>query len=135
MHIENQQNHNPDIDSFAHRCGLHPLVAVMMFALDFMLFTTFEAPSMELLWLVSAFFGCAAILPCALIQKHAYGDSTGAAWGKAMAVGLLTACPTPLPAFLTAGWGIVGVAGMVERARLRKAANASVHNTDNGQGN
>ncbi len=60
-----------------------------------------------------------------LIQKYSYGDSWPLAWAKSMLVGLLTAIPTPLPSFLTCGWGVMGfIGGMEERARLRKAAPA-----------
>jgi hypothetical protein len=115
------QGHEPDVQAFSVRYGLHPLVALMMFGLDYMLFTTLELPSMGLLAVLSFFIGFAAVIPCALIQKYSYHDSWGAAVGKAMAVGLLTAVPSPLPSFITGAWGVMGAVGMFQRNRLRNA--------------
>jgi len=130
MFNENHHNQSPEISSFAHRYGLHLLVAGSMTGLDCMMFNAFEAPSMELMAPVCAFVGMAMILPCALVQKYAYGDNWGAAWGKSMLVGLLTAFPTPLPSFLTAAWGVMGVIGMVERNRARTVESTQTDDQD-----
>jgi hypothetical protein len=108
---------DPDIRSFAERWGLHPFVGGGMLAADYMCFTLFEAPSMEFLFVLSAMVGFLLVLPCALIQKYSYNDNWGAAWGKAMLVGLLTAIPTPLPSFLTGAWAVMGFIGMRERGK------------------
>lgn len=118
MNSDNQQNQNPNIQSFAERYGLHPLVAGGMFALDHMLFYTLEVPTMGLLAVISAFLGVAAILPCALIQRHCYQDSLGAAWGKAMLTGLLLSVPSPLPSYFFGTFGVVGLVAMARRARM-----------------
>jgi len=134
----NHDHQNPDIQSFSERYGLHPLVAGGAIGLDTMLFGTLEAPSFELLAVISFFVGCAAILPFALIQMYAYKESAGAAWGKAILLGLLTAVPTPLPSLFTGAWGVMGFMGLAEkRARLRNGTPGitDVHNHDHDQSN
>jgi hypothetical protein len=108
-----------DHRKMAAELGLDPFVAFGMVAIDWMLFTGLEVPSFGLLAVLSFFTGLALTIPCALIQRHVYGDSWGAAWGKALLCGLLTALPSSLPSFLTAGWGIVGVIGRNYRAAQR----------------
>jgi hypothetical protein len=105
--------------AFAADHGLDPFVATGMVAADWMLFGGLELPSLGALAVVSFFVGLALIIPCALIQHYAYGDGWGAAIGKAMLVGLLTAIPSSLPSFVTAGWGIVGAIGKKHRAQSR----------------
>jgi hypothetical protein len=98
--------------------GLHPASAGGLVAIDWMLFGG-EIASFGVLVVVSFFVGCAVTVPVALIQRYAYGDNWGASIGKAMLVGLLTAIPTALPSFVTAGWGVVGAIGLRDRARGR----------------
>ncbi len=135
--IENTQQHpNPDIPSFSERYGLHPLVAAGAIALDTMLFGTLEVPSFGLLAVISFFFGLAAVVPFSLIQKHSYGDGWGAAWGKGTMLGLLVACPSPLPSALTVGWAALGFVGLqAKRARLANGAQPSGNHDDPSQSN
>ncbi len=103
--------------SLARTLGLHPLVALLMFLLDHMLFFTLEVPTFGALVVVSVIVGAASVLPMTLIQRYAYGDPWGAALGKGLAVGILTGVPTSLPSALTAGWGLLGLAGMIGGGR------------------
>lgn len=133
MFNNDSQSNKQDIPSFSERYGIHPLVAFAMFALDYMLFTGLEVPSMGLLAALSAFVGFAMIVPCALVQMYSYKDSPGAAWGKAALVGLLVACPSPIPSLLYAPFGVIGAIGMAQRARVRTVRsdeddNDSTHN-------
>ncbi|MCF6277944.1 MAG: hypothetical protein L3J16_04245 [Anaerolineales bacterium] len=76
--------------------GLHPLVGFGMFAVDVMLFGA-EALTFELTWPISIAVGAALTIPSILIQRHSFKDGWGAAIGKGLLVGVLTATPAPLP--------------------------------------
>jgi hypothetical protein len=45
----------------------------------------------------------------ALVQRSAFGDDWMLSIGKGLLIGLLTAIPTPLPALVTSGLGVVGM--------------------------
>jgi hypothetical protein len=81
--------------SFSQTFGLHPLTALGLFAVDWMLFGG-EVATAGVGWLISlpvgVFLGLAAIL----IQKHLYKDETMPAVAKGLLVGILTAIPAPL---------------------------------------
>jgi hypothetical protein len=100
---------------FAHVYGLHPLVAFALVAIDWMLFTGLEIPSLGALAAVSALVAAALFPPCVLVQRYAYGDSWGAAIGKSALGSLITAIPTGLPSALTGGLGVLGAIGMKAR--------------------
>jgi hypothetical protein len=108
--------HEHEVSGFAKTYGLHPLVAFAMFAIDWMMFGS-EAATLGASILVTIPVGIALAIPCALVQRHAYKDSWGAAWGKGLIVGLLTAVPSPLPSPLTAGWGVVGLIGLLKKPK------------------
>jgi hypothetical protein len=95
--------------------GLHPASAGGLVAVDWMLFGG-EAASFGVLVVVSVLVGGVLTIPVALIQRYAYGDNWGASIGKALLVGLLTAIPTALPSFITAGMGVAGAIGLRHRA-------------------
>lgn len=86
--------------------GLHPAVAVMAIAVDAML-TALDVT--VVLWPVSCLVAAALVWPCYAMQKRNYLDDHETALAKAIFVGLLTAIPTPLPAVLTGGAGVVGM--------------------------
>jgi hypothetical protein len=44
-------------------------------------------------------------------------DQWGAACGKGLLVGIMTAVPTSLPSVLTAAWGVLGLVGMMGGGR------------------
>ena len=94
--------------------GLHPLVGFGMFAVDWMLFGA-EAITVGVAWPVSIPVGAALALPCVLIQRHSFNDSWGAAIGKGVLVGLLTATPTPLPSGVPLVGAVLGAAKLLSR--------------------
>lgn len=99
------------------RLGIHPLAAAGVIAVDSMLFggtlVTFGS-----LWVVSLLVGVVLGIAVGLIQHcgppH---DDLGLATGKGIMVGLLTAIPTPLPAVLVAGSGVLGGIAMVRERK------------------
>jgi hypothetical protein len=95
--------------------GLHPIPAVLTLAINAMIFG-------------GQIVTMGALFPLALVaavvlgfityrsQMRFYGDDSEAARIKALAVGLLTAIPVGLPAFLTVPSGLVGLAHTLRRA-------------------
>ena len=115
-HVGNPNPHH-DPNSFARTAavyGLHPLVALVLFIVDQMLFAG-ELGTGFLLAILSFFVGLALVVPISLLQRHAYGDPWGPAIAKGMIAGILTSIPTGLPAFVTAGMGILGAVGWQHR--------------------
>ena len=100
----------------AEVCGIAPLCAVFVTALDVMMFGG-EMASGFWLWFISAFVAFLMIIPCALIQRYSYRDEWPLAIGKAFVLSILTAIPTALPAALTIGWGFTGAVGLRYRAK------------------
>lgn len=100
------------LGSLFRTLGLHPLVAFGMLAIDIMLFGT-DTVSTRLSIAVGIAIALVLIISCVLIQKYAFNDNWGAALGKGIMVGLLTAIPTPLPSALILGGGVVGTMGMI----------------------
>lgn len=92
--------------------GLHPLVGFGMFAVDLMLFGE-EALTAGIGWPVAIAVAIALTIPCILIQHYAYKDDWGAAVGKGLLVGVLTAIPTPLPSIVPFVGGALGLVGML----------------------
>ncbi len=97
---------------FSQSFGLHPLVGFGMFAIDMMLFGS-EALTFELTWPISVLVGVALTLPSILIQHHSFKDDWGAAIGKGLLVGVLTAIPTPLPSVVPLLGGTLGTIQML----------------------
>jgi hypothetical protein len=83
------------LKSFCQTFGLHPLTAMGLFVVDWILFGE-EVATAGIGWLISLPVGFAVGLAATLIQKHAYRDETIPAVAKGLLVGLLTAIPTPL---------------------------------------
>ena len=86
------------LKSFCQTFGLHPLTAMGLFVVDWMLFGE-EVATAGIGWVISLPVGMALGLAVILIQKHAYRDETMPALAKGLLVGLLTAIPTPLASF------------------------------------
>ena len=86
------------LKSFCQTVGLHPLTAMGLFVVDWMLFGE-EVATAGVGWLISLPVGLVLGLASVLIQKHAYKDETMAALAKGLLVGLLTAIPGPLGSF------------------------------------
>lgn len=92
--------------------GLHPLVGFGMFAVDMMLFGG-EVMTFELTLPISMAVGAALSIPSILIQKYSFNDRWGAATGKGLLIGVLTAIPTPLPALVPLLGGTLGTMQML----------------------
>lgn len=89
--------------------GFHPLVAFAMIVVDLML----TAADIATLATVSIAVGLVLTIPCVLLQRYAYKDEWGAAIGKGLIVGILTAIPTPLPSIVTGAGGVLGAIGLL----------------------
>jgi hypothetical protein len=83
---------------FARTVGLHPLTALGLLVVDWMLFGG-EVATGGVGWLVSLPVGMVLGLVAYLIQRRSYNDEPGPAALKALLVGLLTAIPAPLSSF------------------------------------
>lgn len=99
---------NTDIIRTSQKLGLHPLVAIGMSAVDAMLFAE-TVGTAGIGWIVTVPIALALSIPCILLQKYSFGDNWGAAIGKGLLIGVLTAIPTPLPSLASIGGGVVGV--------------------------
>lgn len=91
---------------FCQNFGLHPITALMTFALDQMLFVGELAGGLGVLLAlpVSIALGCLAYHT----QIRFFGDDESAAKVKAGAVALLTCIPTSLPLLLYVPAGFLG---------------------------
>ena len=96
------------LKNFCQAFGLHPLTGFGMFAVDWMLFGG-EVGSAGVGMILTVPFALALTVPCVLIQRYSFNDSWGAAFGKGLMVGVLTAIPTALPSFVSLGAGTLGV--------------------------
>jgi hypothetical protein len=115
-----KEHHMEKIAHFGRVYGLHPLVAVVMIAVDVMLFGP-EAVTGGLSTPLSVIVAGALMVPCTLMQRYGYKDDWGQAIGKSMIVCILTAIPTALPAILTGGAGLLGGVGLLTHATSRVA--------------
>ena len=86
------------LKAFCQTFGLHPLTAMGLFVVDWMLFGE-EVATAGIGWVISLPVGMMLGFAAILIQKHAYRDETMPAVAKGLLVGLLTAIPTPLASF------------------------------------
>ncbi len=93
---------------FAQIFGLDPRIAALTLVVDFMLFGG-EFVTAGLIWPFSVAAGLVLGLIAYKAQRRWYGDDREAALIKGLILGLLTAIPTPIPAFLYIPSGIVGL--------------------------
>jgi hypothetical protein len=84
--------------AFSQTFGLHPLTALGLLAIDWMLFGE-EVATAGVGWVISLPVGAVLAIVVFLIQKHSYRDATLPALSKGLLVGLLTAIPAPLSSF------------------------------------
>ncbi len=98
--------------TFCQTYGLHPLVGFGMFAIDWMLFGE-EAATLGVGWAISIPVALVLTIGCTLIQKYEYKDEWGAAIGKSLLIGLLTAIPTAIPSIVALGGGVIGTIKML----------------------
>ena len=75
--------------------GLHPLTALILFVVDWMLFGE-ELATGGIGWVISVPIGVLLGLVAIRIQKRMYKDDDGPANAKGLIVALLTAIPAPL---------------------------------------
>ena len=100
--------------------GIHPAVAVVVVAVDSMLFGGTVATG-GIGWAASVPVGIVLGAAAALIQRRGSPqDDLWLAAGKGLVVALLTAIPTPLPAVLVAGAGTAGAVTMFRQRHERK---------------
>jgi hypothetical protein len=83
------------LSSFCQKFGLHPLTALGLFAVDWMLFAE-EVATAGTGWIVSLPVGVLLGFAAFLIQRHLYKDEVTPAVTKALVVAFLTAIPAPL---------------------------------------
>jgi hypothetical protein len=83
---------------FARAVGLHPLTALGLLVVDWMLFGE-EVATGGVGWLVSLPVGIILGLIAFLIQRRSSKDELAPAAAKGLLVGLLTAIPAPLSSF------------------------------------
>lgn len=100
------------LSSLCQFLGLHPLVGFGMFAIDWMMFGG-NVASGGLGMVITVPVAIALSVPCTLIQRFSYDDEWGAALGKGLMVGVLTAVPSPLPSVLPLASGALGTAKML----------------------
>lgn len=80
---------------FCQTFGLHPVVAIGLLAVDWVLFGE-EVATGGVGWVLSLPIGVLLGLIATSIQRNSYRDEKGAAMAKGFVVGLLTAIPAPL---------------------------------------
>jgi hypothetical protein len=100
---------------FGQMFGLHPIPAITTLAVNAMIF---GGQVVTMGALVPLALAAAVVLGVITYrsQMRFYGDDAEAARIKALAVGLLTAIPVGLPAFLTVPSAVVGVVHTLRRA-------------------
>jgi len=99
--------------------GIHPLVAVVVVAVDAMLFAE-EIVSLGAGWIISILVAIVLVIGSTLIQKKAFGDEWGLAIGKGILLGVLTAIPTPIPSSITLTSGVVGTLKIIQDRKQSK---------------
>ena len=109
----NNVHHNGQ--GFSQAFGLHPIPAIMTLAVNAMLFggVIISMGALAPLAFVVALVLAYLTYRC---QRSMYGDTHEAALVKCLAVGLLTAIPVGLPAFLTVPSAVVGVVHTLRKA-------------------
>jgi len=80
---------------FAKTLGLHPLTAILMLVVDWMLFGE-EVATGGVGWVLSLPVGLMLGLIAVLIQRRLFKDESRPAFAKGLVVAVLTAIPAPL---------------------------------------
>lgn len=108
-------SHHAAARGFAQAFGLHPIPALTTLAVNAMIF---GGQIVMMGALVPLALAAAVVLGVITYksQMRFYGDDAEAARIKALTVGLLTAIPVGLPAFLTVPSAVVGVVHTLRRA-------------------
>jgi|APCry1669188879_1035177.scaffolds.fasta_scaffold209047_2 hypothetical protein len=92
---------------FCQLIGIHPFVGFTMFVIDWMLFVA-EGTTFGGSWVISIGVAGVLTIPCILVQRYGCKDEWGLAIGKGLLIGCITAVPTALPSFMSAGLGVFG---------------------------
>lgn len=119
-------NSQPNI-SLLRRLGVHPVVALVFVLVDFILFSgeiVTGGVSLFLSISIGVFLGLWAIRQ----QKVAYGDTLWRAVLKGIALGVLTAIPTPIASFLTVIGGLLPLFDKAAREEAERQDNLSMRN-------
>jgi hypothetical protein len=106
--------HHEASRGFGQAFGLHPIPALTTLAVNAMLFGG-TVISMGTLAPVAIIVAAVLGFITYRCQQRMYGDDHDAALVKALAVGLITAIPVGLPAFLTVPSTVVGVIHTLRR--------------------
>jgi hypothetical protein len=101
-------SHLPAVRGFGQLFGLHPIPAATTFVVNEMLFVG-AVFSMGTLALLAPIVAVALGIITYKSQRRFYDDDHDAALVKALAVGLISAIPVGIPAFLTVPAGVVGL--------------------------
>ena len=86
-------------------------------------------------WIITVPIALALSIPCILIQKKSFGDDWGAALGKGLMIGVITAIPTPIGSVFSASGGVLGVVNMwkskaiEEKVSLQKGIDHQIQDT------
>jgi hypothetical protein len=106
--------HHEASRGFGQAFGLHPIPALTTLAVNAMLFggTVISMGTLAPIAIIVAAVLGFITYRC---QQRMYGDDHDAALVKALAVGLITAIPVGLPAFLTVPSTVVGVIHTLRR--------------------
>lgn len=102
------------LEDVCQNFGLHPLVGFGMFAVDWMMFGSNVATA-GMGMALTVPMAIALSVPCTLIQRFSYDDTWGAALGKGMMVGVLTAVPSPLPSLVPLASGVLGTTKLLQK--------------------
>jgi hypothetical protein len=94
--------------SFGQLWGLHPGITLLVLVIDTMLFGA-QVASLGALFPVALAVACVLGFITYRSQMRWYHDDSQSAAIKALIVALVTAIPSPLPAFLYVPAGLVGV--------------------------
>ena len=105
--IEGHDSKLNALKPFCQAMGLHPLVGFGMFAVDWMLFFG-EVATVGVSIAITIPVAVVLSIACVFIQKYSFKDEWGAAFGKSLLIGLLTAIPSPLPSIVAFVGGAVG---------------------------
>lgn len=108
------------IHRLAAALGIHPVPAIVVIAVDGMLFGTAVA-TLGTGWLISIPVAIVMAVAVVLFQhRGSPQDDLALAVAKGLFVGVLTAIPTALPSLLVVGQGAAGGVAMYLNDRSRK---------------
>ena len=99
--------------------GLHPLASAFLVIADLLLAGN-ELATGSALVVLSLLIAFTLIVPCAMVQKYAFGDPWGVALAKGIMGGLLTGVQGPFASVVTIALGVMGVLALRRRSRAQQ---------------